>query len=146
MPFRHSPGRSFPVTPPPKPIVTAISKCSLLQLTFRQGAALKRDAQSTEPARETHEPLHLAGGLGALAACGAAPATTVGGLAVLDATSTHERSFSNGRLREEREALAIRAMATQGRLDEARLRAARFHETYPKSFFWPTLEVLVNPR
>jgi hypothetical protein len=53
-------------------------------------------------------------------------------LAVLD---EHERAFPRGILREEREALAVRALARAGRGAEAKARAAVFHTQFPQSLF-----------
>ncbi|MCA9590992.1 MAG: hypothetical protein KC657_37095 [Myxococcales bacterium] len=53
-----------------------------------------------------------------------------GALAALD---THAREFPKSQLAEEREVLAIQALASSGRVAEARRRAARFRTTFPKS-------------
>lgn len=52
----------------------------------------------------------------------------------------HRARFPRGRLSEEREALAIRALLTLGRDAEARRRARAFQATYPQSFLLPVLE------
>lgn len=57
----------------------------------------------------------------------------------LDATKQHRRRFPSGRLVEERESLAIQALARLGRDDEARQRAADFERTYPSSLFRPAI-------
>lgn len=59
--------------------------------------------------------------------------------AALSAVQKHERSFSSGRLREEREFLAIQALVGLGRQREAQSRAARFLNAYPRSMFAPAV-------
>jgi hypothetical protein len=59
--------------------------------------------------------------------------------AALAATARHERLFPEGVLVQEREAMAIRALAMLGRLPEARTRAARFRERFPDSVLWPAI-------
>jgi hypothetical protein len=55
--------------------------------------------------------------------------------AALAAISDHERRFATGRLREEREAIAIQALSGLGRSSEAAARADAFRARYPESFF-----------
>ncbi|HEY5260789.1 MAG TPA: hypothetical protein VIJ33_01620, partial [Solirubrobacteraceae bacterium] len=52
----------------------------------------------------------------------------------------HERRFPQPQLGEEREALAIQALATMGRYDEARARAVRFRASAPNSLFLPAVD------
>ena len=52
----------------------------------------------------------------------------------------HRRQFPHGRLAEEREALAIRALIALGRSDEARARANAFRASYPNSFLTPVID------
>ena len=54
--------------------------------------------------------------------------------------SEHARRFSRPQLGEEREALAIQALAVEGRFDEARARAARFRTSAPDSLFLPAVD------
>jgi hypothetical protein len=58
----------------------------------------------------------------------------------LEALDRHATSFPRGVLREEREALAIKALVLASRGDAARARAARFRERYPESLFLPAIE------
>lgn len=58
-------------------------------------------------------------------------------LALLD---EHTRRYPRPQLGEEREALAIQALATMGRYDEARARAARFRAASPNSLFLPAVD------
>jgi hypothetical protein len=58
----------------------------------------------------------------------------------LGITEQHRRKFPRGRLSEEREALAIRALLSLGRAAQARERAQAFRSTYPNSFLTPALE------
>ncbi len=55
------------------------------------------------------------------------------------------RDFQRGTLSEEREALAVRALAQAGRRDEAATRAARFKVRYPRSLLLPVVEAVTNP-
>jgi hypothetical protein len=52
----------------------------------------------------------------------------------LQTAELHRSQFPKGRLAEEREALAIRALSTLGRSVEARERAQAFRAAYPNSF------------
>ncbi len=56
----------------------------------------------------------------------------------------HQRRFPRGQLGEEREALAIQALVTLGRYDEARARAARFRAAVPNSLFSPAVEASLS--
>lgn len=55
------------------------------------------------------------------------------GSAALAALDRHAAAHPRGQLAEEREALAVQALAVAGRLPEARARARRFEATYPTS-------------
>jgi hypothetical protein len=59
--------------------------------------------------------------------------------AALQLASEHEHSFPAGALREEREALAIRALKSLGRHDEAQARMLAFRAAFPQSFLAPAL-------
>lgn len=63
----------------------------------------------------------------------------------LDAITEHQRRFPTGRLREEREALRVRALAGLGRNDEARLAAKRFRERFPQSVLSNRIEETIRP-
>jgi hypothetical protein len=58
-------------------------------------------------------------------------------LAIIDA---HGQKFQRGRLAEEREALAVKALVNTGRVEEARQRGARFRSRYPQSVLLPAVE------
>jgi hypothetical protein len=64
--------------------------------------------------------------------------------AALQATSRHERAYPNGALVQEREAMAIRALALSGRSAEARARADAFRAHFPESLLLPTVESIVG--
>jgi hypothetical protein len=51
--------------------------------------------------------------------------------------ASHAEKFPAGQLREEREALTIRLLVREGRLAEARSRAARFRQEHPRSIQLP---------
>ena len=58
----------------------------------------------------------------------------------LAAVDEHKRLFPRGRLGEERDELAIRALRFAGRSDEANARAKEFAKTYPSSIYLGTIE------
>lgn len=66
--------------------------------------------------------------------------------ACLDATSAHAKRFPAGRLGEERELIAIQALAKDGQIAVARARANRFRKTYPKSMFLSAVDRIVPPQ
>lgn len=59
---------------------------------------------------------------------------------VLKRVAQHTQQFPRGRLSEEREALAIRALQTLGRTSEAQARISAFKIAYPRSFLIPVLD------
>jgi hypothetical protein len=62
----------------------------------------------------------------------------------LSALDEHARRFPRGDLAEEREALAVQALARAGRDDEARARADRFESRYPRSVLVPVVRAAVD--
>src|SRR5207302_107129 len=66
---------------------------------------------------------------------------SAGALRVLD---QHRARFADGQLAEEREALAIQALAGGGQWDEARQRAKDFATMWPKSLFAPAIEAVLD--
>jgi hypothetical protein len=52
----------------------------------------------------------------------------------------HARSFSAGKLAEERDAMVVNALVGTGQYDEARQKAALFAKRYPNSFLAPSVE------
>ncbi len=62
----------------------------------------------------------------------------------LVATGEHERKFPQGALVEEREALAIQALAMQGRRTDAQARADRFRKRFPRSMLLPAVDAVVG--
>jgi hypothetical protein len=65
---------------------------------------------------------------------------------VLAQVARHRQQFPQGKLSEEREALAIRALLSLGRQQEARARANAFRAAYPNSFLAPVLEAAAAAR
>jgi hypothetical protein len=55
--------------------------------------------------------------------------------AALAAVVEHEKKYPAGAHAEEREALAVQALARAGRTADAKARAERFHQRFPGSFF-----------
>jgi hypothetical protein len=64
----------------------------------------------------------------------------------LAALDTHAARYPHGRLSEEREALAVDALARSGRMDLALARAARFRTSYPNSVFRGVVDAALVPR
>ncbi|MBK8217573.1 MAG: hypothetical protein IPK71_27920 [Myxococcales bacterium] len=58
----------------------------------------------------------------------------------LAAVASHAAQFPHGRLVEDREAVAVQALAAAGRTDEARARAQRFRARYPRSIYLPAID------
>jgi hypothetical protein len=66
------------------------------------------------------------------------------GASALAAVQRHIEQFPRGRLAEEREVIAIQALVSLGRLDEARQRAARFKSSFPRSMAIPAVQTAVG--
>jgi hypothetical protein len=62
----------------------------------------------------------------------------------LDIVERHVRDYPQGRLVEEREAIAIRALVKAGRYDEARERGARFQARYARSVAAPAVSAALR--
>ena len=62
----------------------------------------------------------------------------------LDAVNRHASRFPAGRLGQEREVIAIRALVAAGRVGEARARAQRFKTNFPKSMALPAIDTLLG--
>ncbi len=58
----------------------------------------------------------------------------------------HAREFPAGQLAEEREALVIRLLVREGRIGEARARAARFRQAHPRSIQLPGIADALGER
>jgi hypothetical protein len=58
----------------------------------------------------------------------------------------HAREFPGGQLAEEREALVIRLLVREGRIGEARVRAARFRQAHPRSIQLPGIADALGER
>lgn len=59
----------------------------------------------------------------------------------LEALDAHAARFPRGRLAEEREALAVQALAQAGRAADAKRRADAFRKAYPNSIFGPAVDL-----
>jgi hypothetical protein len=78
---------------------------------------------------------------GARAALGRGDPAAAAGLA-----RTHEQRYPRGALAEEREALYVQALASSGKLPEARARAAKFKQTYPDSMLLPAVSAAIEAK
>ena len=56
----------------------------------------------------------------------------------------HAKAFPKGRLSEQREALAIQALVRTGQGGQARARASRFAQQYPRSLFLPVVKAALE--
>jgi hypothetical protein len=65
--------------------------------------------------------------------------------ATLEALDRHRAEFPDGKLAEEREALAIEALVEAGRIPEARARGAQFRARYPKSILMQAVDDALKP-
>ncbi|WP_394845791.1 hypothetical protein LZC95_53275 [Pendulispora brunnea] len=61
----------------------------------------------------------------------------------LRATDRHKSRFPSGLLAEEREALSIQALLLLNRTDDAKRRAIRFQQRYPRSVLLPAIQAAV---
>ncbi len=61
----------------------------------------------------------------------------------LDALDRHRRTFANGLLAEERDAMQVQALVAAGRYDEARLRANSFRKRTRDSLFLPMVDAAI---
>jgi hypothetical protein len=62
----------------------------------------------------------------------------------VEALNRHAAEFSDGELVEEREALFVRALVESERTEEARARADRFRQQFPRSVFLGTVETVLR--
>ena len=58
----------------------------------------------------------------------------------LVAVARHEREFTKGQLVEEREVIAVQALVTVGRIQQAAERGARFRKSFPNSLLLPIVD------
>jgi hypothetical protein len=126
---------AIPSSPPPAAPTSAWTETARAPVT-----STAAPIQATTPAPvASHSGQQLAAesALLELARTGIAEGQAEHALAAVD---RHTASFPQGLLREEREALAVKALVLAGRNDEARARAARFRARYPGSLFLPALE------
>ena len=64
----------------------------------------------------------------------------------LAAADEHRKTFPRGQLAEEREVVAIQALAGAGRAEEAANRAGAFRKEYPASLLRPIVDAALRPR
>lgn len=64
----------------------------------------------------------------------------------LSAADDHRRAFPRGQLAEEREVVAIQALAAAGRSEEAGTRAGVFRKAHPSSLLLPIVDAALRPR
>ncbi len=132
-----APSAVSPVVATPKAAPAAVSVDSLP--SARAAAPLlaaSAPSSASAPAAPTDSGEHLRAESALLDTARSAVAQGEGERA-LAAVARHEATFPNGLLREEREALAVKALILAGRGDQAVARGARFRERYPTSVLSP---------
>jgi hypothetical protein len=111
-----------------------------------QGLA-NREVDVAEPAKARSNPTPVVSGLAAERELldGARKALARGDTPEAErALNLHARRHPAGLLLEEREALAIKVLVDLGRLEDARRRAGKFKERYPRSLFGPSVEEAIG--
>ncbi len=61
----------------------------------------------------------------------------------MEAVEQHARSFSHGQLAEDRESLAVQALVTLGRTEQARRRAESFRRRWPNGLYRSRVEAAI---
>jgi hypothetical protein len=64
----------------------------------------------------------------------------------LAALDTHGQRYPDGQLSEDREALSVQALASLGRDDDAKARATRFREKWPRSILLPVVDAATRKK
>ncbi|HET7543924.1 MAG TPA: hypothetical protein VFK05_28830 [Polyangiaceae bacterium] len=126
-----APPATSPVTPAPAPEASGASNSAAASGARRALPAIP--SQGSELARE-RAVLDLA----------RADAARGEPARVLEQTEQHRAQFPHPKLAEEREALAIRALLSLGRADEAHRRAEAFHRAYPHSLLAPAIDAALS--
>jgi hypothetical protein len=68
------------------------------------------------------------------------------GVDALTAADAHASKFPHGSLAEEREAIAVEALAECKRFDDAKQRGERFRRSYPQSILLPAVQAAMEER
>ncbi|AKV00021.1 hypothetical protein AKJ09_06684 [Labilithrix luteola] len=137
--------RSDVQLPAVAPEAPAPSEIQSATVTVGAIAALPSPAPSTVVARAATNAVMAEKSSGNLAAerrLLAVARTALGrsnGADAMASCDEHARQFPKGELAEEREAIAIQALVQSQRVDEARARANRFRQSYPKSILLPAV-------
>jgi hypothetical protein len=121
LPSVSAPRATLPVTPP-APLPEVVPERVAPAPSTTHGRVFETEAQQLAQERRAIDDARAALGAG----------DTTRALGVLD---EHARAFPRGILREEREALSVRALARAGRGAEAKTRAEAFHKQFPQSLF-----------
>ena len=134
-------GRSEASTPQAAPVQAAEQAASDVTSPPAAVPAEKKDSASAARPSSVTDPYQLE--LGLLQRARAAVASGRFSVA-LRAIAEHQRRFALGHLREEREALRVKALAGLGRVDEAHHAAEKFREHFPDSVLSPRIEGAVR--
>jgi hypothetical protein len=130
-----------------RPIAVSEPRPFAFDPSHRATGTATREAESTESPRARPAPAPVASPLAAerelldRARRALARGDTPDAERALD---LHARRHPAGLLLEEREALAIKVLLDLGRADEARRRAAKFKERYPRSLFGPAVDEAIG--
>jgi hypothetical protein len=140
-----------PASPLPEPRASALVPAEPgVPLSSTRGSDTTRQGSSSDTSRQTSAANGASSARGDLVRereiLDAARAALARGQAQ-DAITTlqeHARRWPNGELAAEREVVWIQSLVAAGRLPEAKARAARFHQTFPKSIFAPAIDAALG--
>lgn len=130
---------------PPAPIASVDPAPTVASAPERASAPLNAHLTKGEPVQGTAQ--HAASDLArerALLDAARASAARGEPADALAQVARHRQQFPRGRLSEEREALAIRALLSLGRRREAGVRMNAFRAAFPNSFLAPALEAAAS--
>jgi TolA-binding protein len=126
-----------PKVAPPSPVTEAAPTVDVRDLPRVASAQPASSAPSPASARPSNSDLTAERSLLDVARTALGRGDFANALVSADA---HQKRFPKGALAEEREALAVQALAGAGRRDEARARAERFAKSFPGSILLPAVE------
>lgn len=130
-----APAMSPSSAPPPAMPIEALPQAPPRSAPAARSAGPVRDAGSANDARDTSLAAERA-----LVETGRMALARGDHGSALDALDRHSTNFPKGQLAEEREALAIQALASSGRKREAVERGARFRLAHPDSVMLPVVD------
>lgn len=130
-------------SPSRAPVASASSSVSIPTMTMPLGSSASSTPPSPVPGGTVSPDLALAREREILDVA----RTALGrgdGVHALDAVERHTREFPRGQMIEEREAIAVQALAKLGRADAAATRGERFRKLYPTSVLVPVIDAALS--